>query len=366
VLFRAGSGQQVRSGGVVWLVVVEADAGERGEPGCGAGERVHGDGPIQRDDRVRLDRIELVVQREDLGPIAVVGGGRVGVNGGDRGLDLKRSGLVAPQARTDQRMALLDELGVPARTVLVGEANHRTARVETAGPTGLAQQHQRQQSTDLRLVGHERGEDPPDADRFRGEFDARESGAGAGGMCFGVDEIDRHQDAVQPSGSAAASGIRYGAWLSRSLRFARTMRWTIVASGRRKPRAISPVCRPPSRRRVSATCASAASAGWQQRLPFRVGVRVGVVRVHVVGGDVAFNAGRFPAKPIDRAVTCGGGDPPARVRRDPPPRPLLGGDREGLRHRVLGQLNVAKEADQGRGAGPRFPAEYSVEGVGHP
>ena len=47
-------------------------------------------------------------------------------------------------------------------------------------------------------------------------------------------------------------------------RFARTSRWAIVASGTRNARAISAVVSPPSVRSVSATCASVASAGWQQ------------------------------------------------------------------------------------------------------
>ena len=48
------------------------------------------------------------------------------------------------------------------------------------------------------------------------------------------------------------------------LRFARTSRCAIVGSATRKARAISGVVSPPSVRRVSATCASVASAGWQQ------------------------------------------------------------------------------------------------------
>ncbi len=51
---------------------------------------------------------------------------------------------------------------------------------------------------------------------------------------------------------------------ARTLRLARTRRWASVASGTRNARAISGVCRPPTRRRVSATRASRARAGWQQ------------------------------------------------------------------------------------------------------
>ena len=53
-------------------------------------------------------------------------------------------------------------------------------------------------------------------------------------------------------------------WAARILRLARTRRCAIVGSGTRNARAISGVCRPATRRRVSATCALWSSAGWQQ------------------------------------------------------------------------------------------------------
>jgi hypothetical protein len=48
------------------------------------------------------------------------------------------------------------------------------------------------------------------------------------------------------------------------LRRALVSRWMIAASETRKARAISAVLSPQTVRRVSATCASVASAGWQQ------------------------------------------------------------------------------------------------------
>ena len=48
------------------------------------------------------------------------------------------------------------------------------------------------------------------------------------------------------------------------LRFARESRRFIVSSGTRNARPISSVVSPPSARKVSATCASTPSAGWQQ------------------------------------------------------------------------------------------------------
>ena len=48
------------------------------------------------------------------------------------------------------------------------------------------------------------------------------------------------------------------------LAFARVIRWAIVVSGTRNAWAISATVSPPSSRRVRATLASGASAGWQQ------------------------------------------------------------------------------------------------------
>ena len=48
------------------------------------------------------------------------------------------------------------------------------------------------------------------------------------------------------------------------LRLARTIRWAIAASETRNAAAISWVVKPATARRVSATCDSWASAGWQQ------------------------------------------------------------------------------------------------------
>ncbi len=58
--------EQVREGGVVWLVVDEVDVGECVQPGFGAIERAHCDGPVYGYDQVRLDCVELVVQGDDL------------------------------------------------------------------------------------------------------------------------------------------------------------------------------------------------------------------------------------------------------------------------------------------------------------
>src|SRR5947207_12851659 len=56
--------------------------------------------------------------------------------------------------------------------------------------------------------------------------------------------------AATRSGSKRSGGTLNGIPAALILRFARTSRWAIVGSGTRKARAISPVFRPPSVRRV--------------------------------------------------------------------------------------------------------------------
>src|SRR4051812_21963542 len=54
------------------------------------------------------------------------------------------------------------------------------------------------------------------------------------------------------------------------------------------------------------------------------------------------------ADPVDRAVARGRHDPPGGIRRDAAGRPLVERDHVRVLQRVLGELEVAEDADQGR------------------
>ena len=92
----------------------------------------------------------------------------------------------------------------------------------------------------------------------------------------------------------------------------------------------------------------------------------GICGVQRRSGTVAGVAGGLTTEAVDGPVPRSGGDPAARVRRHTLHRPLLGGHREGLRHRVLGQVDVAEDADQAGGAAPGLAAEGVDELVVHP
>src|SRR6266851_4628458 len=62
-------------------------------------------------------------------------------------------------------------------------------------------------------------------------------------------------------------------------------------------------------------------------------------------------ASDVPAQPVDRAPPRGGGDPAARVRWQAVPRPEAKRQRERILDRVLGDLDLPEDPDQG-GHGP--------------
>ena len=75
----------------------------------------HRDDPVERDHRPGRHAASSVVEGEDLRPVGVLGARRLVVDGGDRGLHLVRADRARGQRAGDQRDALGDRRGVPAR-----------------------------------------------------------------------------------------------------------------------------------------------------------------------------------------------------------------------------------------------------------
>ena len=144
------------------------------------------------------------------------------------------------------------------------------------------------------------------------------------------------------------------------LRLARTIRLPIVGSLTTKARATSAVRQPPERaqrqRDASGNCQRRMTAREDQPQPV-IGDQALLVRRRMLLGVQARQLGEAvcpvrqrarAAQPVDRPPSRGGRDPRARVRRDPVARPRRHGGGEGVLHRVLGELEVADVADQGR------------------
>ena len=141
---------------------------------------------------------------------------------------------------------LVDLRPVPARAVLLLQRHQVAGGVHAGGAAGVVQQHQGEQPLGLRLVGHQRHEQPGQPDRLRGRGRARTRSAPAGGRVALVEQQVEHARARRPSARAAGApgGTRNGIAAWRILCLARTSRCAIVVSGTRNARAISAVDSP--------------------------------------------------------------------------------------------------------------------------
>ena len=70
---------------------------------------------------------------------------------GDRGLQLELAALLEGEGVLQDPDALLDERGVPAAAVLVGERHQGAVRPQPGGAPRVVEQHQREQTVGLRI-----------------------------------------------------------------------------------------------------------------------------------------------------------------------------------------------------------------------
>ena len=143
------------------------------------------------------------------------------------------------------------------------------------------------------------------------------------------------------------------------------MRWAIVASGTRKARAISAVVRPPTARRVSASCDGGESAGWQHRNSSVSVSSCRAARSRRRSARRGVVAARSSSSRRRRALVAAQlvGQPPRR-HRDQPRRRVVGSSlgrplhRRGeqrLLHRVLARRRSGRSGARAR-RGPAAPA----------
>ena len=166
---------------------------------------------------------------------------------------------------------------------------------------------------------------------------------------------------------------------SRILALARTMRCAIVGAGTRKALAMSSVARPHTSRSVSATCASGASAGWQQVKTRRrrssssasASARSSQAGAgsapasHRIARVVPGLEARAAADAVDGLEAPGRHQPGARVGRDAARRPLLERGAKAVVQRLLGQVEVAQQAHQRGEDAARLVAVDRVHRLAH-
>jgi hypothetical protein len=90
------------------------------------------------------------------------------VHGGDGGLDLVCAHRAFWKGGGDERDAFRDLRAIPKSSILFGEGDQLATGSGTRGATRIGQQHERQQSRDLAVVGEQVMNDPRQADGFGG------------------------------------------------------------------------------------------------------------------------------------------------------------------------------------------------------
>jgi len=152
----------------------------------------------------------------------------------------------------------------------------------------------------------------------------------------------------------------------------------MVASGTMKARAISGVESPPEGPQGEGDPGlgrqGRVAAGEDQPQPV-VGDGVHLVvlpagRLQQGQGSPALGQPALAAEPVDGLVAGGGDDPGPGPVGDARARPTLDGDQEGLLDRLLGQVEVAEDTDEGGhglpGLLPEHPLDQRTGLCGHP
>ena len=94
----------------------------------------------------------------------------------DGGLELVRTDRRRGEGAVIRRDALGDRSGVPQAAVLLGERDQRAVGASPRRAAGIGEQHQREQTGDLAVVGQQSMELTGQADRLGAELDASSDG----------------------------------------------------------------------------------------------------------------------------------------------------------------------------------------------
>ena len=351
-----------------------------GEPGAGR-QRVQdrqpgrrplsvrdGDGPVRLDDRGRVEPEQLAVQRGDLPPVSIGARGRVGVAGGDGGLQLVRAGTAPGERRLGQRPSLGQAGPVPPAAVLVSEQDQRAVLVGPRGGAGAGEQDEREQPGDLGLIRQQPVQPGGEPQRLLAQV-VPDDGAGAvRGMSLGEGEVDGAQHRRQAGWPFARVGHAQpdarvadlplgphdplsdsGFGQQQQPRDGRRGHPAYHAQGEGHPR-----CR--VQRRVAAreqqrqlVVAGDAAAVRARRGPF----------LH--GFALLARTGALATQVIQRAAPRDRDDPAPGIGRQAITRPLLHSRRARLLHAVLCQRQVAGELGHRRRGGPPRGAQGPLD-----
>ena len=266
----------------------------------------------------------------------------------------------------EQLPPLVDPGPVPRRAVLVLEQHELAAGPGPRLAPRVVEEHQRQQPQDLRLVRHQRGEDPRQPDRLRRQLAPDEPIAGRRVVALVEDEVEHPQHAVEPlrQGVVRRDAIRDARVADLALRPDEPLGERRLGHeegpgdlGRREPAERPQRQRHPGVHRQGRMAAredqpqavvrDRAHAG----LPFDGRVRVDCLELRLdrrVALEQLLLLGEPPpaTQPVDRPVPGRGRDPRPGVVGHAARGPRLQGGDERLLDRFLGEVEVAEDANQ--------------------
>ncbi len=286
----------------------------------------------------------------------------------DRGLQLVRTGRVHGEGEVQSANALGDHVPVPPRTILVIQQHQFAAVGRPRGVPGVLQQHERQQAERLGLAGHQRRQHAGEPDGLVAQLRADQRALG-GGVALVEDQVQDGQHPIQPLGQQLGRRDAVGDGGSADLALGPYEplldRRLAHHEGARDLAAGETTHGPKRERHARVGRERRVTAGEDQPQAF-VGDLAHLVAQSLQMGELAKGVGAFPQPPfspqaVDRAVPGGRGDPRPRVVRQALGRPALQRHREGVLHRLLGQVEVTEHADERRDRPPRLAPEQAVD-----
>jgi len=160
--------QQIGPGCVELRIVIQRpgkrfDLSQCGGQHTGFGQRHRA---VLPDDRRRLHPQEAVVKQGDLASVGAAARFRLHMQGGDGGLDLKRTRRVARYCPVQQAQLLADHHGVPQAAILRLQRHEGTLR-DAGRPAGMGQRHQRKKAFAIGFVRTKAGQQARQKARLR-------------------------------------------------------------------------------------------------------------------------------------------------------------------------------------------------------
>ena len=276
------------------------------------------------------------------------------MDGGDRGLQLEGADRPRGQGSLDEPDALADPDLVPERPILLGQRHEGAVAADARRPSGVAEQHQRQQAGHLAGVGQMAVQLAGQPDGLVRQGHVVQPGPGRAGVALGEDQVEdlsrrrdpvgqlfgrRHGEAgvdLPEPGLGAADALRH-----RRLRHQERPGDLAGAQPADRPQRQGNL-RGPRQRRVTA------EQQQRQRVVVLAGVREVSCRCQKLAfrrtsGDELLPVGSSPlaAPMVHQAAPRNSGQPARRVLRQPLVGPLLRCGKQRLLHCVLGGVEVA-------------------------